>query len=1673
MKGNGNGSAGSVQSHAPLLASGGVGYATWKTRMDVYLQRAGAEAIHTTPMDIADWNVMVESVRVMKAESLASAMELIKSKVQTTDPSSGSKDDAAAAAAKKTTVIAQMDAARKVISGTVERSRKIYGVIYESLPSELRSQVDDTVPNGFAYGLWHWLENKFQSTEEDSVGDLLAQWTTLRQEDAESFDAYRARVNKLYELLKCAKEEPSARMYAFILVDRLQPRYKQIVLALRAGGKLKAPTIVWDEVTAQINSHERSEARIGSETGADGSVSSAQAMSATKSTVQQQSSKENDRQQSAPWQSKNRSSSPSSRDSHRKKIQCFRCDGYGHIGRYCTVAKKTILERENDNRPSSNKYNRRSEGEREQASAAIGRRGENRFTHLSSDEDGVDQECETLYAVREQQTSPNATRPPSAFADAVKRGLQLQFKPKLVMGRSARVDPNNPPPLVSILKPTVVAEKLRVSPVMVASQVSARPRTRPSSAVAAAASSDAARPSSPPPRQRESPAAAARDRKPLGVGSNPDKALANYAWGIDSMASLHVSGNKDLFAGLKKCAPISVQMADGGTVTTMHYGTVRLKVSVAGGRTVGIPIENVYYHERFAANLLSWNVLRVKEWEFHSTKDESYLMTPGGNRVKLSTKGRVSVLDSAAPERVFTVGEMLGANVDALVKLHQRLGHIPFERVIRLIKGGEVLDVTKIHATDHELLEAKQQIRECPACIQAKGMRTPFTHRGVDHGTGGKGQVLHMDTYHIQLEHDGRKWVEYGLTVTDAYTQYRWFKRIISKDQVADAVIEIIKMARTQFGCKVKRLRSDGGTEFINRTLKDYCADHGIALTYPPARTQQLNGVAENAVRQIKDATRTLLLHANTPRRFWHYAANHATYVWNRTHVARLTKITPFESMFGNKPSVRHWGVFGQDAYYHIPKEQRTALGQKMDPCIYLGHSAIQNCALVYVLRTKKIIATRDVTYRVNKFKYGIALARGEQTVIDNAIAAGGQDFACDDESSDEDETLSEQPSSAVSVAAAPIATEERYEIERIVDRRVNKGRTEFKVRWTGYNESDDTWETENKLKEDAPNAINEFLSSRPPIRQSPRLHNDTVDDHDAEPQLHMVMSAMSAMVNSEQHAELSSTDIVCAVESGVAKLEADVPQTHKQMLASPMVNEWLAADAKELASCLAHEVWILVPRIDLPRGANVLPVKTVRKIKTDENGLNPRCKVRFTPKGYKQIEGKDYFEVFAGTGSYKAMRFGLSLAAKWDHELVQLDVETAFLNADVTEEIYMELPEGEYRDQNHGMVARLQKSLYGLKQAPRNWYLLVRSFIVDELGYTATVSDPCLFYRRSRTGQLMLMFLFVDDFQASYHKSDTDEWNEIKSTLMQRFKCKDMGESKWILGMRITRDRDAGTMTLDQELYVTKALEKYGLAECRTAPTPEVVGAAHQDPSEEQDRPTDRQRYMEIVGTLMYAAISTRPDIAHGVHYLASHMLNPTHLHMVAAERVMRYLAGTKDVGLIFGSRNDGESSSKGYSQLQIDVCAFADADWANGKGDRRSITGWVAKLNNDPISWASKKQRTVALSTCEAELYAEAAAIQEVLWLRGLLQELGLHNHAGSVIYGDNQSAIAVSKNGVKGERTKHVDVKYHFVTETVERGDVALKWVPSADQEADIFTKALPAPSFIQLRKKLMSQ
>lgn len=546
-----------------------------------------------------------------------------------------------------------------------------------------------------------------------------------------------------------------------------------------------------------------------------------------------------------------------------------------------------------------------------------------------------------------------------------------------------------------------------------------------------------------------------------------------------------------------------------------------------------------------------------------------------------------------------------------------------------------------------------------------------------------------------------------------------------------------------------------------------------------------------------------------------------------------------------------------------------------------------------------------------------------------------------------------------------------------------------------------------------------------------------------------------------QQAHSFTGAHVLFAVMSGTALLEQETPNTYREAMSCKDSKKWDTSMKSEMSGLKAMNTWIVIPRASLPPETNVIPVKWVYKVKTDSDGVVTKFKSRLTPKGFKQRYGIDYFEVYASTGKYKTLRVMYSIVASRNLELRQLDVPQAFTQAELDEDVYMEMPEGFTQP---GMVCHLKRSLYGLKQSPRNWYLLCSGYIVSELGFAATVSDPCLFQKTSRTGQLMLLFLFVDDMQVAFGKADEQEWNESHAALQKRFNITDLGESKFMLGMRITRDREARTIQLDQELYVTKALEKFGLDQCTPRSTP-GTSSVDESTTSGLDEPTELKMYQEKVGTLLYAAISTRPDIAYAVNKLTQHMQSPTMCDAKACDRVFRYLAGTKSLGLLFGRQRGAESTS-------LAVSAYADADWASDRTDRKSISGWIAMINDDPVSWSSKKQKVVSQSTCEAELYAEAAGINETKWLSGLLKEIGFELESAPVIYGDNQSTQALSKNGIKSERTKHVAIKYAFIHDEVSKERVKLQWIPTHEQLADILTKALARPAHEILCKELMS-
>jgi Reverse transcriptase (RNA-dependent DNA polymerase)/gag-polypeptide of LTR copia-type len=512
----------------------------------------------------------------------------------------------------------------------------------------------------------------------------------------------------------------------------------------------------------------------------------------------------------------------------------------------------------------------------------------------------------------------------------------------------------------------------------------------------------------------------------------------------------------------------------------------------------------------------------------------------------------------------------------------------------------------------------------------------------------------------------------------------------------------------------------------------------------------------------------------------------------------------------------------------------------------------------------------------------------------------------------------------------------------------------------------------------------------------------------------------------------------------------ADEPQTYRQAVSGPDASHWLQAMQAEAQSLISKHTWDA--EVDLPPGRKAIGSKWVFKVKRDSNGNVQRYKARLVAQGFTQQHGIDYTEVFAPVVKQVSIRTILALAAYHDWEIEQLDVETAFLYAPVEEEIFMRLPEG-LDSAGRGQVVRLRKALYGLKQAPRNWNKVITQWLLS-YGFTQSQVDPGV-YVYNQGGDFYILALYVDDSILVGRRGPFI--SKFKQALRAAFNIQDLGAASFLLGMTITRDRHACTLTLAQRQYIMDMLQTFNMASCKPVSTPMSLG--HQASESHLLEPATP--YQQLVGSLLYLSVCTRPDISMAVSMLSCHMSKPTRQHWELGKRVLRYLAGSADVGLVYGAKPQAGKELVGYS----------DADWAGDATTRRSRTGYVFMLNGAAVSWRSQRQQTVALSTAEAEYMALTAAIQEAVYLRQLLTDLGEKPAGATVINEDNQGCIALSRNSMTVGRSKHIDIKYHFSREKVESGEVDVQYCPTEKMLADQLTKPLAGPQHQQLCRSMM--
>ena len=502
-------------------------------------------------------------------------------------------------------------------------------------------------------------------------------------------------------------------------------------------------------------------------------------------------------------------------------------------------------------------------------------------------------------------------------------------------------------------------------------------------------------------------------------------------------------------------------------------------------------------------------------------------------------------------------------------------------------------------------------------------------------------------------------------------------------------------------------------------------------------------------------------------------------------------------------------------------------------------------------------------------------------------------------------------------------------------------------------------------------------------------------------------------------------------------------PDSYAGVRKSEFREAWMLGMLEEIEGLVANETFV---ESDLPPGRKALSARWLFKWKTDEHSLVTRAKCRLVARGFMQEAGVDYENTFSPTPSASSIRLLTGLALKHDMELHHLDIAQAFVQAPLDEEIYMKLPPG--CGTWTGKIVRLNKSLYGLNQASHAFNKLL-SEKLTELGFEQSASDPCVFRlmagSKDNRRVKMVLLCHVDDIMVG---SDSGSVKWLVSKLNKSFKTNHLGELSHYSGCTFTRNKKDGTLLMHQRACIERLVDKFDVTS--TSPNPSCTSASVR-PKEVNEKGFDGP-FRNLVGGLMWIASMTRPDIANAVRAVARHAHAPTERHWRAALKILEYLNGSPDLGIKFDKRRSDR------------LVAFADATYGGDTGDRRSVSGAVVMFVGGAVSWMSRTQRCVSLSSSEAEYIAMAEATKDALFLRQLLGFMWPECREQKVImYEDNEGALRLASNPLSSNRTKHIDVRYHFIRDEVKRGSIMVLHVKSEGQHADALTKPLAIEVF----------
>ncbi|KAJ9550150.1 hypothetical protein OSB04_014195 [Centaurea solstitialis] len=1138
-------------------------------------------------------------------------------------------------------------------------------------------------------------------------------------------------------------------------------------------------------------------------------------------------------------------------------------------------------------------------------------------------------------------------------------------------------------------------------------------------------------------------------RKEFTNSCSPTSSSSNtknrHVWYLDSGCSKHMTGRKEILHNFKPKFCGSVQFGNEQYAPIVGYGDViQDKVT----------IKKVSLVEGLGHNLFSIGQFCDKDLEVGFKKRRCVVKTEAGKELLVGTRRRnLYKIDLRDVKAKNTLCLLSKASNQQSVLWHRRLSHLNFKGLNKLVIGNLAIGIPDLRF---------QQDHLCSACQLGKMKRVSHKSK-IEHGTEKPLQLIHMDLcgpMRVQSI-NGKKYV---LVMVDDYSRYTWVKFLRSKDEAPEIIISVLKEVQVNLQSQVQKIRSDHGTEFKNKVLGGYLESVGIKHTFAAVRTPQQNGVVERRNRTLVEAARTMLAYSKLPMFLWAEAVDTACYTQNRSIVNNRFGKTPYELINNQVPNIGHFRVFGCRCFVLNDREERHKLQAKSDEAIFIGYSKNSIAYRVYNKRTKMVLESSNVKFdpyaemasEHDSSEPGLTGVLAVNLVNpDHVTPTKKQDGASTSTNNLSDLDLlfenfyneyfgSSSSDSTTNNNSSDIHRETIVNVQEPVS---ISGPTTSTI-------SEDTSSVESPQVQNSIIPIPENQEIIPIVDSSQvqeadigSIHTDSSYDlqlyrplpHTTkwtrDHPLHQIIGDPNAPVQTR-----SATANECLFAAFLANFE---PLKVADALADP---DWFMAMQDEINQFVRLKVWRLVPR---PEGKSIIDTKWIFKNKKDEDNIVVRNKARLVAKGYRQQEGIDYNETFAPVARIEAIRMFLAYAAHKDFTVYQMDVKTAFLNGVLKEEVYVSQPEG-FVDQDHpDHVYILDKALYGLKQAPRAWYDSLSQFLVES-GYSKGKIDNTLFIKREGE-HIMLVQIYVDDI--IFGSTCPNFCEKFSKLMMTRYEMSMMGELNFFLGLQV-KQLSAGIF-INQAKYIKDILKKYNLENAKIMKTPMSPSCALD--SDPDGTAVDVTTYRGMIGSLMYLTAS-RPDIMFSTCLCARYQSKPKVSHLKAVKRIFRYLKGTINLGLWY-------PKGSGY-----ELTGYTDADHGGCKLDRKSTTGHIQFLGDKLVSWASKKQNCVSLSTAEAEYVAAASCCSQIIWMRTQLRDYGF-KFDKIPIYCDSKSAIAISCNPVQHTKTKHIDIRYHFIKDHVEKGTIELYFVNTEFQLADLFTKALDEKRFNFLITKLV--